>query len=147
VEVVGAHVGGGDVDGLDAVCFYVNYAALHLKSSFDIEEASAGDDDSIALEEIGSDDYVCDASFVFERQEDEALGSAGTLTSDDTAGDADVAVVFELREFVCGSVTFSAEMRTMICDRVRSAGEAGAGVVGCEALVGCHLTQREFVWR
>ena len=139
MEVVGAHVCGCDVDGTDAVRFDVDDAALDLEDSFDIEEAGTRDDDAIALEEIGSDDDVGDAGFVFHGQEDEAFGSARALTRDNTSGDAYIRVALVGEELASGYITLTLEKSALIAHGMRPAGEAGAGVVGCEALVGCHL--------
>lgn len=65
VEVVGAHVGRGDVDGADAMGFHVDDAVLNLQSAFDVEEARTRDEDSFALEEVGGDDDIRDSGFIF----------------------------------------------------------------------------------
>ena len=67
----------------------MNHAVLILERPFDQQEAAAGDDDAVALEDIGGEDDVGDAGFIFEGEEDEALGRAGPLACDDATGDAD----------------------------------------------------------
>ncbi len=109
---------------------------------FDQEKAAARDDDPVALEDIGRKDDVGDAGFIFEREEDEALGGAGALPGDDAAGDADRAIVAAAQQVVCRENAFAAQGRAMIGHGMRAGGEAGAGVVGGEALVGGHLPER-----
>ena len=77
------------LSGVMPLRFDVNHAVLILQRPFDQQEAAARDDDAVALEDIGSKDDVGDAGFIFEREEDEALGRAGPLACDDATGDAD----------------------------------------------------------
>jgi hypothetical protein len=71
----------------------VDYAVLVLKRAFDDQESAACDNASITLENIRGNDDVGDAGFVFEREEDKALGGAGALPGDYTASDADETMV------------------------------------------------------
>jgi len=78
--------------------FDVDDAALDLENTFDIEEARACDHDSIAFEEIGTDDHVGDSGFVFHGQKDEAFGSAWALSCDNTASYPYIRVALVIRE-------------------------------------------------
>ena len=109
MEVVRAHVGGGDVDGADAVRFDVDDAALDLERAFDVEETGAGNGHAIALEEIGRDDHVGYTGFVFHGKKDEAFGGAGALTGDDASGDADPGIACDVAEVACGYIALALE--------------------------------------
>jgi len=95
---VGADVGGGDVERRNALGLDVDYAGLIWQRAGNEQETGAGDDHAVALEDIRSKDHIGDAGFIFERQEDEAFGGAGTLAGDDTAGDADLALIGSMQQ-------------------------------------------------
>lgn len=101
---MGADVGGGDVDGADAMGFHMDDAVLYLQCAFDVEEARARNEDAFALEEVGGDDDVGNAGFVFHGEEDEAFGGAGALTGNYASGGADEGVAGGAGEVVGGEV-------------------------------------------
>ena len=64
-----------------------------LQRAFEEKELALNDRGAIALENIRRDDDVGNAGFVFEAEEDEAFCGAGTLSCDDTSGNANPATV------------------------------------------------------
>lgn len=121
------------LDGGDAV--------LLLHEAFDEEERRADDDEAVVVEEVGADDDVGDAGFIFEGEEDEALGGAWTLTGDDGAGDADAASVADAAEVDGAEDAAEGEVGASEGHRVGTDGEAGAVVVGGDAFEGGHGRQ------
>ena len=61
---------------------------LVLERTFHQQKAAARDHQAIALVEIGRNDDVGDAGFIFHGDKDESLGRAGTLARDHAAGRA-----------------------------------------------------------
>jgi hypothetical protein len=145
MKVVRAEVGCCYVDGPDAVCFYVDYAALDLEQAFDVEESSAGYEDALALKQVRSNDDISDAGFVFQRQEDKPLGRAWTLTRNYGARYSHKTVGTGSLKFIGGYVSFASEGIAVIFHRMRSAGEAGARIVGGKALIDRHFSQGHVV--
>ena len=79
--------------------------ALAFDAAIGLEEAG-GASLRVAGEDVGTDDEVGDAGFVFEGDEDHAAGGAGALADQDQSGDAHPSVVF-VDQF-CGGDDFSA---------------------------------------
>lgn len=61
-------------------------AVLILEFAGDEEEFFAGDEETVAVVEVGVDDDVGDAGFVFQGEEDEAESGAGALAGYDATG-------------------------------------------------------------
>ena len=112
------------------MCFDVDDTILILEWSFDHEESGARDDDSILLEDVGRQDDVCDAGFVFEREKDKPFGGAWALTRDDTARDPYCAIAGAAFELLCGENALLAEFSAPVSHGVRTGGDAGSGVIG-----------------
>jgi hypothetical protein len=96
------------------LCFDVEAlrdAVLILEWSFDHEESAARDDDAILLKDVGREDDVGDAGFVFEREKDEALGGAWALAGDDAACGADKLIGACRFEFLRGENALLASCR------------------------------------
>jgi hypothetical protein len=89
VEVVGTNVYAGDIELRNALGLDVDHALLILQLSFDLQKTAACYDKAVPLKDIGRKDDVGDAGFVFEREKDKTLGSAGALTGDDATGYTD----------------------------------------------------------
>lgn len=87
------------------------------------------------------DDDVGDAGFVFHGEKDEAFGGAGALAGDDAAGGSDPFAVAMGAEFFSGEDLLRAEFFATVTHGMAAGGEAGAGVVGYEALFWSHLAQ------
>ena len=99
VEVVRAHFGAGDIERNNLPRFDMNDAILKLEHSIDAQNAAARDDKPVSLEHIGLDNYVGYTGFVFNREKNETLGSAGTLTGDHASGDANRPVIRAVLQF------------------------------------------------
>lgn len=121
--------------------FDVNDTVLILQLAGDEQEARAGDNNAIPLEDVGRDDDVGDAGLVFEGEEDEAFGGAGALSGDDSARGADELIGARRFELGSGEDAEVAKVLTLIGHGVRACGEAGAGVVSGEPLVGGHFAK------
>ncbi len=102
VEVVGAQGEVFGVEELEGLGFDVDDAVLVLEFAVDFEELAAGDEEAFAVVEVGVDDDVADAGFVFHGEEDEAEGGAGALPGDDGSGGGDEAAVGLLEELLGG---------------------------------------------
>ncbi len=74
---MGACVGGGDIERLNALRLDVNNAFLVLYEPCDKQGSAACNDDAVTLENIRRKNHVGDAGFVFKREKDEALGGSG----------------------------------------------------------------------
>ena len=116
-------------------------AVLILEFAGDEEEFFAGDEESVAVVEVGVDDDVGDAGFVFEGEEDEAEGGAGALAGDDATGGGDSAAVGGVVELGCGEDVGGGEIGAAEGHWVVVYGEACAGVVGDEAVFCGHLAE------
>ena len=99
------HVSASLIDGqdewLDDTRFDVNDAVLILQLSSNGEKAAARDDEAVRLKDIGRDDDVGDAGFIFEGEKDEAFGGARALTGDDSSGDTDMGFSAAIFEVLC----------------------------------------------
>jgi hypothetical protein len=89
VEVVGADFEGGGLEGFQGLGFDVDDSVLILELAVDFKEFGSGDEEALALLELGRDDDVGDAGFIFHGEEDEAHGGAGALAGDDASGGGD----------------------------------------------------------
>ena len=98
VEVVGVKGQVRGAEGRDDFGFDVDDAVLILEFAGNEEELLAGDEQAVAVIEVGVNDDVGDAGFVFKGKEDEAEGGAGALTGDDAAGGRNAAAVRGLVE-------------------------------------------------
>src|SRR5665213_4009237 len=95
-------------------------AVLILELAVNLEELSSRHQDALAFVELGMDDDVGDAGFVFHGQEDEAQGRAGTLTGYDRTGGTDSLAVRLLLQFACGEDADALQLSTTISHRVRA---------------------------
>lgn len=138
VKVMGMDFGAGDVEGSDVLRFHVDDAVLILEKSFDAQEAAASDYDAVALENVRGDDYIGDTGFVLEREENKTLCRARALARDDATGYAHKSIVGAVNEVVCRMNSLGTKNSAVVSHRVRADGESRPGVVGSEALVGCH---------
>ena len=86
--VVEALEGGGDD---------VNDFALPVDAAADEHGVAVAGDAFEAVEDVGVDDEVAHARLVFEREERDALGTAGALADEADAGDGDGAAGGEAR--------------------------------------------------
>ena len=107
-----------------------------LDAAFDEEEGFLSDEEALLIEKLRGNDGVAGAGLVFEADEDESFGGAGTLSADDVAGNANVAAMTGAREVA--SAPDIGERRADEGHWMRAGGEAGAVVVGGEALSGVH---------
>jgi hypothetical protein len=134
------------VEWLEVAGFDVDDAILILELAGDEHKARAGDDDAVRLEDVGSDDDVGDAGLVFKREKDEALGGAGALAGDYAARGADKLIGACRFKLGGGEDAEAAEAVTLIGHGVWARGEAGAGVVSGETLVGGHFAKGVGGW-
>src|SRR4026208_215078 len=77
-----------DGNFLNACSFHVNDIVDVLQRTIEEKELALNDRGTIALKDIRRDDDVRNAGFVFEAEEDEAFCCAGSLSCDDTSGNA-----------------------------------------------------------
>jgi hypothetical protein len=90
MKIVGG--GGGQVgssERLDGLRLHMDHVLDVLEHAGDDEEWLLGDEQTAVLEKLGSDDGVGGAGFVFEADEDEAFGSAGSLPAGHLAADTE----------------------------------------------------------
>ena len=76
-----------------------NDVVLILEYALDHQEALGDEENPIFLYEIGMNDGVGDARFVFDAEEYESLGSAGALTGNHATADAQALSAAEILEF------------------------------------------------
>ena len=88
--------------------------------------------------EIGPHDDVGDAGFVLEREEHEPFGRARPLARDDHAGRAHAPARAHAWQLDRGHDAAHRQLVAAERHRVRADGQAGAGVVGDEALARGH---------
>src|SRR5579859_5653630 len=67
---------------------HVNNSILILEWPFNQQEFATRDQQAVLVVEVRPDDNIGDAGFVFHGKEDEALGCARALASNDTASGA-----------------------------------------------------------
>ena len=91
--------GGGEIERADVAGFDMDDAVVALQLTLDQQKALARDGEAFALEEVRRKNDIGDAGFIFEREEDEAFGRAGTLAGNDATGRAHANRVGALREF------------------------------------------------
>src|SRR5579862_8917155 len=93
---------------------------------------------ALAIEDVGHYYGIRYAGFVFDAQEQESFGGAGTLPADDTPGDANrapVAHIFQLSRW-CDAERV--HILAMKCHGMFSDGEVGAAEVRVQALARIH---------
>lgn len=125
-QIIGTE--GFDFPGLD-----VDHAVLVLEATEDTEERFLHDDEAEFLEELGIDDDVGDAGFVFEADEDDAFGGAGTLAANDGPGDSQGLVVREEAE-VGGALEVFRQARAENRHGMPTGGHSRVHVIGVNPL-------------
>src|SRR5580700_7548279 len=101
MEIMGAHIGAGDFEGSNSICFHVNDSILILQRTFDPEKPAARNDNAITLKGIRSNDDIGDAGLIFEGKKDEPFRSAWPLACDDTPSNAHKAVTRGVTQVLC----------------------------------------------
>ena len=79
----------GGSERLDGLRLNVDHVLDVLEHTSNDEEWLLGDQQTAVLEKLGSDDRVGGAGFVFEADEDEALGRARSLSANHLAADTE----------------------------------------------------------
>ncbi len=97
-----------------AFCANMDDTILVLESSMHEEESAACHKQAVVVVEVGMDDDVRDARFVFQAEEDKAKSRAWALASDDRTCMSDIALIrsgvkFCLRKDACGSQLITPE--------------------------------------
>ena len=118
----------------------VEDAFVELDDAVDDERRLFDDAEAAALEELGRDDNVGDAGFVFQAEEEDAVSGAGTLAADDGSAGADAQAIRGL--FEIGGSPEVGEMGTKQAHRVAASGEAGGAEIGADTLGEGHGGQR-----
>ena len=85
MEVVRTGLGLGDEEREYAFGFDGDHVVLILQNALDHEEAFGDQQEAVLVQQIGMDDCISNPGFVFEAEEEEAFGGAGTLAGDDAA--------------------------------------------------------------
>jgi hypothetical protein len=93
VKVVGDSFGFCDKQWLHALGADGDDVVLILQDAFDGEESLAGQQQSVLVKEIGTDDGVGDSGFVFQTDEDESFGGTGALSGDGSAPDPEALLI------------------------------------------------------
>jgi hypothetical protein len=78
----------------------MNYIVLVLKRSFHQQEFAAIDYQAIPVVEVWHDYQAGNAELILQRDEDESLGSARALPSDDTASAPDELPIFARQQLL-----------------------------------------------
>ena len=110
----------------------VNDFPFALQYTEDAKQAGGEEFAALAFGEVGVDDDVGEAGFVFDRQEDDAAGGAGALAAGDDAGAAGWTVVFQRAQRGGGEVALFFELAAQQGERVAAEREAERTVVGDE---------------
>ncbi len=126
----------GDIKGNDPLSLDVNHPILMLERALHAHESAARDDHAILLECVGGEYDIGDAGFVFERKEDKTLGSSRALPRDHATGNMDEVMVGQPCEVIGRYQPCLSKCSPMIGERMRSGGEARAGVIGAETFDG-----------
>lgn len=117
----------------------VHDVALDLERAADEEERRRRDEEGLAFEPFGCDDHVDDSGFVFDREEDEALGGTGALAADDESGEGDSFVVASAaKEVARGADAVRRQKFPQVSHGVAGEGEPGQAVVGVREFEGRH---------
>lgn len=106
----------GEVD--DPASLEVDDFALAADLAVDAEQAGADDFAALALQELGADDDVGEAGFVFEGDEHGAFGGAGALAAGDDAGGADELAVGAVGDVLRGDEAHGGEAFAQQGERV-----------------------------
>jgi hypothetical protein len=101
VKVMGADPQCLIEESVEPRCLYMNHAVLVLQWAFREDELAACDNQALSLIQIGCDDDIGDASFIFHRQKDESLCCTGTLPGDDAAGGPYEFSILAVPQFLC----------------------------------------------
>src|ERR1700744_5020956 len=147
VEVVGANFEGAVGAGGKSHSFNVDDVVLILQGAFDQQEAAAGDEQAVAVVQVGSNDDIGDAGFVFHGDEDEAFSGARALAGDDASGGADVFAIAAGFQLLGREDVAAAQFGATVVHGMFANGKAGAGVVGDEALFDIHGIEGEGLGR
>jgi len=97
---------------------------------------------SLMLESIGREDYVGYACLVFQQEEDKSLGSSRTLPRNHTSGDMDHCVLHAVDEIGSSHATHCTQGTALIRGWMWSGGQADAGKIRAQTLVGAHGGER-----
>jgi len=119
----------------------VDYVVLVLEWAFYQKKPGPGYGDLVSFVHLRCDDDVGDAGFVFHGEKDEALCCARALAGDDAAGGSDPFSIAAGAEFFGGEDFLRAEFCAAVGHGMATGGEAGAGVIGYEALFWSHLLE------
>src|ERR1051325_5628279 len=98
MKIVGGDGSFACSENLHAIGFHGNDIVDILQAAFDQEKFTSNNCEAILLKNVGRDDCIRDAGLVFETQEHETFGGAGTLSSDDSAGNQHVSAVANVVE-------------------------------------------------
>src|SRR6185437_8851648 len=96
VEIVGRNFGGADLQRLHPVGLNRDHVVEILQGSFNQQELLANQQQAIVLEQIGSDDGIGNASFVFQAEEDKSVSGAGTLAGNHAASDTHAPAIVDV---------------------------------------------------
>ena len=88
VEIVRDGFGFRDEQRQHAFGFDGDDVVLILQDAFDGEKFLAGQQQAILMKQVGCDDGVGHAGFIFQADKHKSFGGAGTLADDDAASDA-----------------------------------------------------------
>ncbi len=100
-----------------------------LEAAVDEEDGGGAEELGVFFEALGAHDDVDHAGFVFEGDEEEALGRAGALAADDYAAHADAAAVLLVSEMVGADDATAVHFTAEVLHGVAEGGGAGGGVV------------------
>ena len=137
-------VGGNAVNGKLGKAPRANrhHALNLLKDPFCEQDARTAQQQAMLLKQSRRDDQVRHAGFVFERDEEKALGGGGTLADDHNACDPDPGPVTGARQIGGAQDSTRPQLGPQPGHQVRSGGKAGGGVIGAGLFNGQHRGQR-----
>lgn len=140
MKIMGNWCGEGVVgQGVDAAGLDHGGAASVLDFALDGKEEFLGNGEAPLFEELGGNNGVGDAGFIFEADKDESLRGAGALAADDHSCDANVLPISGLRQ-----IARQGHVVKLLADEshgVASCGHASAGKIGIETLKGIHRSK------
>ena len=99
------------------------------------------DDRVVPFKQLRRDDDVSDTGFVLKAQEHKSFGGSRALANDHRPHNLNRLAVGELLEPGCRRNSARIQLRTMLCQRMRTYGQPCAVKVGKDAFLGVHWFQ------
>ena len=113
---------------------------LHL--AFNEQICVVEDGGALAIENVGHDDGIGDAGFIFHAEEQQSFGSPGTLAANDAAGDKHRPAIADRLQLIGWRDAESVQLFAVKGDRVFADCQVSIVKIGIQPLTGAHGLQR-----